>query len=114
MKLVQVNADYLELEVIMHLVKIEWCSIEDGGRKEIPSKGRYFSVAKIPGDISSKYETWSVVFELESLHQESGKFISTGKFDFLMDTAPQEKMRKSNTFEIYEGPKKVAKVTLLS
>lgn len=98
----------------MHLAKIEWCSVEDGGRKVIPSKGRYFSVAKFSEDIHSKYETWSVVFELDSLCQESGKLISTGNVDFLMDTAPQEKMRKNNTFEIYEGPKKVAKVTLLS
>lgn len=97
----------------MHLVKVEWCSVEDGGRKTIPSKGRYFSVAKFHEDILSQNNTWSVVFELESSCLESGKVISMGVVDFLMDTAPQEKMKENKSFEIYEGPKKVATVIFL-
>lgn len=36
----------------MHNVKIEWLTCEEGGRKNIPPKGKYFSVARFPEDIN--------------------------------------------------------------
>ncbi|WP_317635642.1 hypothetical protein [Xylocopilactobacillus apicola] len=42
-----------------------------------------------------------------------GKIISFGTVNFLMDNAPSEKLSQHKTFEIYEGPKKVADVFII-
>lgn len=96
----------------MHNVKIEWLTCEEGCRKNIPLKGKYFSVARFPEDINWQNNAWSVFFELESPMYECGKSISLGKVAFLVDNAPQERMLNHFSFEIYEGPKKVANVYL--
>ncbi|KMW73161.1 hypothetical protein TI10_08580 [Photorhabdus luminescens subsp. luminescens] len=102
----------------MHLVRIEWLSKNEGGRKTPPpSAGRYFSVARFPEDINWQNNAWSVVFEIESTVKSDGKdneYISGGCVSFLMDTAPKERMETNEYFDIYEGPKKVARVFLLS
>ncbi|CNB75174.1 hypothetical protein [Yersinia pseudotuberculosis] len=96
----------------MHHVKVEWLTYEECGRKTIPSKGKYFSVARFPEDINWQNNAWSVVFELESPTHERGKSISSGTVSFLVDNAPQERMPNHFSFDIYEGPKKVANVYL--
>ncbi|WP_145476282.1 hypothetical protein [Yersinia similis] len=53
-------------ERIIHNVKIEWLTCEEGGRKTISPKGKYFSVARFPEDINWQNNAWSVFFELES------------------------------------------------
>lgn len=97
----------------MHLVKIEWVGADKGGRKSIPSEGKYYSVAKFPEYTVWQNNAWSVVFELEKKQLEGESIISFGAVDFLMDTAPKERMEKYRQFEIYEGPKKVADVFLI-
>ncbi len=99
-------------ERLVHKVKIEWLTFEEGGRKTIPSKGKYFSVARFPDDINWQNNAWGVVFELKSPVHERGKSISSGVVSFLVDNAPQERMLNHFSFEIYEGPKKVADVYL--
>lgn len=98
----------------MHNVKIEWLTFEEGGRKKIPPKGKYFSVARFPEDTNWQNNAWSVVFELESPMHKYGKSITLGTVVFLVDNAPQERMLNHSSFEIYEGPKKVADVYLRS
>lgn len=39
--------------------------------------------------------------------------MSPGEVDFLVDNAPKERMINHKTFDIYEGSKKVAEVTIL-
>ena len=97
----------------MYSVKIEWIAANKGGRKSMPPEGKYYSVARFPEDIIWQNNAWSVVFELENKKVEGEKVISFGTVDFLMDTAPRERMEKHNQFEIYEGPKKVADVFLI-
>lgn len=97
----------------MYSVKIEWVPVEGGGRKSIPSEGKYYSVARFPEDIDWQNNAWSVVFKLKNPGKKEGKIISFGLVDFLMDTAPKARMEKHDRFEIYEGPKKVADVFLI-
>ncbi|ESH93008.1 hypothetical protein SEEA1822_12794 [Salmonella enterica subsp. enterica serovar Agona str. 632182-2] len=54
-----------------------------------------------------------MVFELKKKKIEGEIIVSYGTVDFLMNTAPQERMEKYECFEIYEGLKKVANVFLL-
>ncbi|CAM3709101.1 MULTISPECIES: hypothetical protein [Yersinia] len=98
----------------MHNVKVEWLSFDEGGRETVPPKGKYFSVARFAEDINWQNNAWSVVFELESPIYENGKDISLGRVAFLVDSAPQERMLNHSSFDIYEGPKKVANVYLRS
>jgi hypothetical protein len=92
--------------------KIIWVPPDEGGRRTIPPAGKYYAVAKFPEDIAWEAEAWSVVFELEPAIPEEMKIVSYAKVRFLVDTAPQERMKKNEGFEIYEGPKKVADVIL--
>ncbi|AMG66112.1 MULTISPECIES: hypothetical protein [Providencia] len=96
----------------MHLVKIKWVQKKDGGRSMPPSVGRYYAVSRFPEDINWQNNAWSVIFDIHSTKLENDEFISEGGVDFLMDNAPKERMEKHSTFDIYEGPKKVATVFL--
>jgi hypothetical protein len=97
----------------MYPVKIEWLPPDKRGRKSIPIEGNYFCVSRFPEDEVWQNNAWSVVFELNKQKAEGGIIVSYGIVDFLMDTAPKERMEKYGHFEIYEGPKKVADVFLL-
>ncbi|CNC70083.1 hypothetical protein [Yersinia similis] len=97
----------------MYPVKIEWLPLDKGGRKSVPLGGKYYAVARFPEDVIWQNNAWSVVFELDKQEVEGEIIISYGTVDFLMDTAPKERMEKNCQFEIYEGPKKVASVFLL-
>ncbi|QNQ20248.1 hypothetical protein HF650_10990 [Kosakonia sp. SMBL-WEM22] len=101
----------------MYQVKVEWISARDGGRKAPPPAGRYFAVSRFPEDKEWQNNAWSVVFELTATLMPADKndsFVSEGSVRFLVENAPHERMKKSSCFDIYEGPKKVAKVFLLS
>lgn len=97
----------------MYPVRIEWLPPDKGGRKSIPLEGKYYSVSRFPEDEAWQSNAWSVVFELKKQKIEGEIIVSYGTVDFLMDTAPKERMEKYDRFEIYEGPKKVADVLLL-
>ncbi|QCT21072.1 hypothetical protein FEM41_16180 [Jejubacter calystegiae] len=94
-------------------VKIVWVSFQEGGRKSVPPEGRYFSVARFPDDINWQNNAWSVVFELEAPEESIDETVSYGTVKFLVDNAPTEKMAEFSSFDIYEGPKKVAQVIIL-
>ncbi|WP_456310864.1 hypothetical protein [Serratia proteamaculans] len=97
----------------MYPVRIEWLPSDKGGRKSVPLEGKYYSVSRFPEDETWQNNAWSVVFELNKQKAEGGIIVSYGTVDFLMHTAPKERMEKHDHFEIYEGPKKVADVFLL-
>ncbi|EAA3764184.1 hypothetical protein C5D22_17210 [Salmonella enterica subsp. enterica serovar Newport] len=79
----------------------------------MPLEGKYYSLSRFPEDEVWKINAWSVVFELKKKKIEGEIIVSYGTVDFLMNTAPQERMEKYECFEIYEGLKKVANVFLL-
>ncbi|MDF7375267.1 hypothetical protein [Proteus mirabilis] len=96
----------------MYLVKIKWVQKKDGGRTRPPGVGRYYAVSRFPEDITWQNNAWSVVFDIHSTKSENNEFISEASVDFLMDNTPKERMEQHRTFDIYEGPKKVATVFL--
>ncbi|MCG8711030.1 hypothetical protein JHU04_004373 [Brenneria sp. 4F2] len=99
--------------VYMKNVKVKWFGENEGGRKSPPPVGRYFSVARFPDDKGWQNSAWSVVLELSSPEIIDGNKTSSGRLEFMMDNAPQEKFEKCDFFEIYEGPRKVGLVYIL-
>ncbi|MBS9443672.1 MULTISPECIES: hypothetical protein [Photorhabdus] len=97
----------------MYQIKVEWISEQNGGRKNPPPAGRYFAVSRFPEDINWQNNAWSVVFEFKSTEKKDNEYVSEGTVRFLMENAPNERMETNEYFNIYEGPKKVAKVFLL-
>jgi hypothetical protein len=91
-------------------VELRWFRAEDGGRKTPPSAGRYFAVARFAEDVIWQNNAWSVVFDLNEPVLKDGDFISRGRVNFLVDAAPKERLLTCSSFDIYEGPKKVATV----
>lgn len=92
-------------------VKVEWSY----QKKSIglPQSSTYVTVAKFREDADSwQKEAWSIALEFASpevSHHES--FEATASF--LAPNAPWERLEKGNTFDLYEGGIKTAKVTVL-
>ena len=97
----------------MNPAKITWIPHRDGGRATTPQGGKYFAVAQFDDDKNWDCISWSVKFELLPPILEDDISISYGKVDFLFDTAPKSRLISGNSFYVYEGPKKVAKIELL-
>lgn len=97
----------------MYPVIIKWLSTRDGGRKTIPSSGKYYAVSRFPEDLKWQNNAWSVVFDITAQKGNKNTLTSHGFVHFLMDEAPKERMKEHDHFEIYEGPKKVADVYLV-
>ncbi|WP_269507177.1 hypothetical protein [Burkholderia sp. IMCC1007] len=75
--------------------------------------GKYYSVSRFPDDVNWQNNAWSVVFDLGDPFEVDGGMVNFGGVDFLVDNAPKERMINNKIFDIYEGPKKVAEVTIL-
>ncbi|WP_369310286.1 hypothetical protein [Providencia rettgeri] len=90
---------------------IEWLSAQEGGRQQPPAIGPYYAVARFS---IKPAESWSVVFQLEfHLRNSDSRQISRGTVRFLVDHAPHEYLVNYHSFDIYEGPRLVARVFLL-
>jgi len=91
----------------MKRARVRWLTKAEGGRDEPPTGEQYVTVARFQdpaGDWSS--DGWSVVlrFSGDRQHAEVG---------FLVPEAPEHLLRERIEFELYEGAKKVAEVTVL-
>lgn len=85
--------------------KITWYSQADGGRKNIPSVGiRYCPIIKI--DICKN--SWSIDFICPD-------FTKTDiiQFSFLVDDAPKDIIEVGKNYDLYEGGRKVALVSVV-
>ncbi|KAA8993527.1 hypothetical protein FJU30_26640 [Affinibrenneria salicis] len=91
----------------MATVKVKWLNPNEGGRKNPPPTGRYYSVARFPDDKTWQNNAWSVIFELSPPQDVDDHKLSSGSVSFMMENAPMEKMSDYDSFEIYEGPHKV-------
>ncbi|MFC5473995.1 hypothetical protein [Paraherbaspirillum soli] len=91
-------------------VRVTWCSEK---MKHLPSSRSYSTVAKFAEDAEHWPDTaWSIVLDFSSsvvAHAES--FEATARF--LVPDAPWERLRSGCVFELYEGFKKAASVTVL-
>lgn len=78
----------------------------------LPESGQYVSVAKFPEDAESwPHEAWSVVIELSQ--PELALRNARGTARFLMPGAPQTRLQSGRTFEMFEGVRRSATVTVL-
>jgi hypothetical protein len=90
-------------------VKVEWT--KEKLLKALPTSGSYITMARfIENNLSAK-ESWSVVLEFPPANGVKETFEATACF--LMDEAPHEYLRGGCVFEMYEGLKKTARITVL-
>lgn len=79
----------------------------------LPDTFRYSTVAKFEEDEGTwEKEAWSVVLEFTESPAKQGN-PSRGKARFLVENAPEDRLVSGKVFEMYEGTKKVAEVTIL-
>ena len=98
----------------MYRVKVKWLLENEGGRKQLPPNRQYYATSRFLDENGIwDGKEWSVFFEFDEPIIIENRIVSFGFVDFLMDTAPKDKMIISDFFDIYEGPKKVANVFLI-
>ena len=81
--------------------------------EHLPLSCSYITVAKFAEDADHwPAECWSVVLDFPSPEiAHAPSFEATARF--LMPTAPWERLKTGRTFELYEGFKKTATVTVV-
>jgi hypothetical protein len=98
-----------------HSVRVHWLSSRDRGRKELPATLRYVALSRFPEDEPTWPDgawTIEVLFEQPPAEQ-TGTSGTPGVARFLFDGAPHERLFEGSLFALYEGPTKVADVTVL-
>ena len=78
----------------------------------LPLGKEYITVSRFEEDKNWKLEAWSIVLEFEIPPFEQGN-PSIGKAGFLVEDAPFHRLQEGVKFELYEGAKKAAVVTVL-
>ncbi len=79
----------------------------------LPDTLRYSTAAKFEEDEETwEKEAWSIVLEFTEPPAKQGN-PSRGKARFLVENAPEDRLVSGKIFEMYEGMKKVAEVTIL-
>jgi hypothetical protein len=87
--------------------RVRWLSPAEGGRPQPPTGAQYITVARFEdpaGDWSA--DAWSVVLSFEGSPEEA-------RVSFLAPEGPSHLLRSGVVFELYEGHKKVAEVSVL-
>ncbi|WP_068089096.1 hypothetical protein [Polycladidibacter stylochi] len=89
-------------------VKVAW----EPCKQEPPISGKYITPAHfLNPDDKWPDEAWSVVLEF---HKQEGAFnYHRGTARFLVQNAPSDWLKSGSIFEMFEGKKKTAKVTVL-
>jgi hypothetical protein len=91
-------------------VQVKWAS--DKMKQGLPSSKCYSTVAKFPDDHDWPENSWSIVLEFESPEIAHAKsFEATARF--LMPNGPHERLKPGCVFEMYEGVRQTATVTVL-
>jgi hypothetical protein len=91
----------------MALAQICWVPEKEGGR-EVPFTGhRYVTVARFDGDNTWPNEAWSLVVEFTEPATNSR--CATADIGFLVPEAPTHLLVVGKRFELYEGPRCVAR-----
>jgi hypothetical protein len=87
---------------------IHWLSEAEGGRKHLPTSLNYSTVARFPQQQDWPNNAWSVVVEFG----EPPKQDDLAQVRFLVDDAPRDWLTSGASFELLEGKKVVARVTI--
>ena len=96
----------------MHKARIHWRAPNDRGCAELPPTLRYVALSRFPQDGPGWPDgAWSieVLFDVPPPEQ-ADQNVSLGKVRFLVDAAPQKRLKKDVWFELYEGLQPVADV----
>lgn len=95
-------------------VKVDWLPLDKGGRKTLPNGKQYITISRFKEESDDKWftNTWSIVLAFDNPPDSQG-YTCFGKARFLVDNAPSDKLREGCNFDLYEGFKKVAEVTVL-
>jgi hypothetical protein len=95
------------------LVKVYWTSPQAGGRAEPFTGHRYSTVARFPEDAQTwPDEAWSIVVDFQTPPSQQGN-PSLGEAGFLVDDAPEGRLRAGTVFELFEGHRMTAIVEVL-
>ena len=89
-----------------HKVRVRWLSAGEGGRAQRPTGSEYITVARFndpAGDWST--DAWSVVLKFADSPEDAD-------VHFLAPEAPAHLLQTGVVFELYEGRKKVAEVSV--
>lgn len=90
---------------------VEWIPSEKGGRGAPPSGLVYSALGRFPEQLATfRHEAWTVVLHF-SEPPRAGE-LSEADTEFLSPDAPQELLKPGQTFELCEGTRAVARVTL--
>lgn len=92
--------------------RIQWVSPENGGRQSPPTDPRYSTVARFE-DIKDKWpnEAWSIVAEfLEEMNSTRSVIVD---LRFLVENGPKNLLYPGSKFDLFEGPRLVAKGEVL-
>lgn len=93
--------------------RVTWLSSNEGGRSSLPDGRRYVTIGKFPQDGPEWPDgAWSVVLNFDPPPSVQGS-PSVGEVAFLMDTAPQDRLRKGQRFELFEGHTRVGVVEVV-
>lgn len=93
--------------------EVHWLSPADGGRSALPAAVRYSTVSRFIEDEDwPDGDVWSVFIEFDRPPSDENN-PSPGWVEFLSPEAPHGRLRPGRSFDLYEGPRRVASVSLL-
>jgi len=95
------------------MAKICWMSREAGGREVPPSGPRYSTVARFDRlrDMWPD-NAWSIVADFVGSMDEERCILA--RVRFLSEKAPHDLLSVGSSFDLFEGPRLVARVTVLA
>ncbi|MFC5767752.1 hypothetical protein [Thauera sinica] len=80
--------------------------------EQLPTGGSYITAAKFMEDAEAwQREGWSIALAFQPEDAKKRNFAATARF--LVSDAPWGRLKKVGTFELYEGNRKTATVTVL-
>jgi hypothetical protein len=91
---------------------ISWVSAADGGRKQPPAGPTYSTVCHFEEDENWHEVSWSLVLDFEKRFKDPRLLLA--RVRFLSDDAPHRLLHNGSRFELFEGPKRVAKGIIIA
>ena len=86
-----------------YMARITW--ISEGGRKKIPPEGtRYCPIIDLP----TESDTWSIDFVCPNFEKSD-----VIEFSFLDSNGPDHMIQNNEIYDLYEGSKKIAQITII-
>lgn len=95
------------------LVKVDWLHPGQGGRAQLPQGDYYVAVAKFPHQDQDQWlnNAWSVRLDWLDTDNPGGWF---GLAYFAAPASPENWLVPGGHFELYEGPKMIGRVHIVS